>query len=101
MVRLVILAAVVFGAVTVPAVAIPYQAAVACSRAYWIAARRDSTACRGWNDAVRSSRCRRFSTLHPADRCHRRSTEVAGSHASLVVHAKEVAAVIEQAALEE
>jgi hypothetical protein len=26
----------------------------------------------GWNDAARSSQCRRFATPHPADRCHRR-----------------------------
>jgi hypothetical protein len=34
-----------------------------------------------------------------AARMHAQITEVAGSHASLVVHAKEVAAVIEKAAL--
>jgi pimeloyl-ACP methyl ester carboxylesterase len=34
-----------------------------------------------------------------ADRMHAQTTEVAGSHASLVVHAQEVAAVIEKAAL--
>jgi pimeloyl-ACP methyl ester carboxylesterase len=36
-----------------------------------------------------------------AARMHARTTDVAGSHASLVVHAKEVAAVIEEAALAE
>jgi pimeloyl-ACP methyl ester carboxylesterase len=36
-----------------------------------------------------------------ADRIKAQTTEVAGSHASLVVHAKEVAAAIEQAALAE
>jgi hypothetical protein len=36
-----------------------------------------------------------------ATRMHAQTTEVAGSHASLVVHSKEVAAVIEQAALAE
>jgi pimeloyl-ACP methyl ester carboxylesterase len=36
-----------------------------------------------------------------AARMHAQTTEVAGSHASLVVHAKEVAAVIEEAALAE
>ncbi len=36
-----------------------------------------------------------------AARMHAHTTEVAGSHASLVVHAQEVAAVIEQAALAE
>jgi hypothetical protein len=36
-----------------------------------------------------------------AARMKARTTEVAGSHASLVVHAKEVAAVIEKAALED
>jgi len=34
-----------------------------------------------------------------AARIKAQTTEVAGSHASLVVHAKEVAAVIEKAAL--
>jgi pimeloyl-ACP methyl ester carboxylesterase len=34
-----------------------------------------------------------------AARMHAQTTEVAGSHASLVVHATEVAAVIEKAAL--
>jgi len=34
-----------------------------------------------------------------AERMHAQTTEVAGSHASLVVHAKDVAAVIEKAAL--
>src|SRR5262249_763814 len=28
-------------------------------------------ACCDWNDAVRSSQCRRFAAPHPADRCHR------------------------------
>jgi pimeloyl-ACP methyl ester carboxylesterase len=36
-----------------------------------------------------------------AARMHARTTDVAGSHASLVLHAKEVAAVIEEAALAE
>jgi pimeloyl-ACP methyl ester carboxylesterase len=36
-----------------------------------------------------------------ATRMHAQTTEVAGSHASLVVHAKEVAAVIEEASLAE
>jgi pimeloyl-ACP methyl ester carboxylesterase len=36
-----------------------------------------------------------------AARMHAQTTEVAGSHASLVVHAKEVAAAIEKAALAE
>jgi pimeloyl-ACP methyl ester carboxylesterase len=36
-----------------------------------------------------------------ANRMHAQTTEVAGSHASLVVHANEVAAVIEKAALSE
>ena len=36
-----------------------------------------------------------------AARMHAQTKEVAGSHASLVVHAKEVAAVIEEAALGE
>jgi pimeloyl-ACP methyl ester carboxylesterase len=36
-----------------------------------------------------------------ANRMHAETTEVAGSHASLVVHANEVAAVIEKAALSE
>jgi pimeloyl-ACP methyl ester carboxylesterase len=36
-----------------------------------------------------------------ATRMHAQTKEVAGSHASLVVHAKEVAAVIEEAALSE
>jgi hypothetical protein len=36
-----------------------------------------------------------------AARMHAETKEVAGSHASLVVHAKEVAAVIEEAALAE
>src|ERR1700723_1803121 len=29
-------------------------------------------ACCDWNDAARSSQCRRFAAPHPADRCHRR-----------------------------
>jgi hypothetical protein len=36
-----------------------------------------------------------------AARMHAQTTEVAGSHASLVLHVKEVAAVIEEAALGE
>ena len=31
-----------------------------------------SAACCDWNDAARSSQCRRFAAPHPADRCHRR-----------------------------
>ena len=47
------------------------------------------------NDKVIAPEAQKFF----ATRMHAQTTEVAGSHASLVVHAQDVAAVIEKAAL--